>query len=278
MAHFNQVNGGSGIYMATAAYNADALAVTGSYYYAADYLNNIVDQATGGMYASALTNDAHILWGDVAYGGFEGFKLAGQVGTVMDDDFAVASTVFGNVGADDTVAWGLKAGGNWDNISATLAYSDVNDGGVGVFNVGGVKTPLYTQLILNQDAIRKDASTIVAKAGLKTGFGKFGIAYNYSDLGANAYTATAFAPRRANNAVDTTPGTVIHGGAGTYSELDLTYKVKVFNDSTTLFAGYIYQADERDAFSYKDATNTLVTVDASDRTQNTLRFWGRYNF
>ena len=243
MAHFEKVNGGAGIFMLTAQNKSvESLTLTGSYYYAAEYLSNILP----GIVTS--NNDAHILWGDASYNGFEGFNVAGQVGSVMSDDFN-----------DDTIAWGLKAGGNWDMFSATLAYSSVDDGGVGVFNVGGVKTPLYTQLILNQDAIRADSDTVVAKAGLKTSFGKFGIAYNYSELGAFAAPATAMKSGY---------------GSGTYSELDLTYKVNVWNDSTTLFAGYIYQADERDAI----VSNGTVIREALDTDANTIRVWGRYNF
>ena len=217
MADFSKVNGGAGIYMLTLQNKSvQDLTLTGTYYYAADYLDNIAGLATG--------NDAHILWGDAKYNfNTNGIVLGLQGGTVMDDDFS-----------DDTTAFGAKIGGNFDMFSASLAYSTVNDGGVGVFNVGGVKTPLYTQLILNQDFIRFDNDTIVAKAGLKALGGKFGLAYNYT----NADTLD----------ID-------------YTEVDVTYKTKVFNDSTTLFAGYVYQ-----------------DLDGWTDSRNLIRVWGRYNF
>jgi hypothetical protein len=130
-------------------------------------------------------------------------------------------------------------------FDASLAYTSVDDGGIqGITtkNVGGVKTPLYTQLILNQAFINYDSDTFVARAGLKALGGKFGAAYNYSDLGNSRVL-----------------------GSGEYTEFDLTYKTKVFNGSTTLFAGYIYQDRDLDAL-------------AGDFDQNVLRFWGRYNF
>jgi len=211
LSDFNSVNDDNGIYMLTVQNKSiEGLTLTGTYYYAAEYV--------GG-------EDANILWGDAHYK-FGDYCAAAQVGTVMSDGFA-----------DDTVAFGLKAGGNFGTFDASIAYSNVNDGGIGVFNVGGVKTPLYTQMILNQGAIRYDSDSYVARVGVKALGGKFGLAYDYSDTN----DASVF--------------------GDDYQELDLTYKTKVFNDTTTLFAGYIYQ----DADSWADA-------------QNTLRFWARYNF
>jgi len=211
MTDFNAFNDDDGIYMLTVQNKSvEGLTLTGTWYYAAEY---VADE------------DANILWGDAKYA-FSDYLLAGQVGTVMSDGFN-----------DDTVAFGVKAGGTWDMFDASLAYSSVDDGGIGVFNVGGVKTPLYTQMILNQGAIRYDSDTFVARAGLKALGGKFGAAYDYSDTN----DAGVF--------------------GDDYTEFDLTYKTKVFNGSTTLFAGYIYQ----DADKWIDS-------------HNTLRFWGKYNF
>jgi len=211
MTDFNSVNDDDGIYLLTVQNKSfEGLTLTGSYYYAAEYVGD---------------EDANILWGDANYK-FSDYCVAGQVGTIMSDGFN-----------DDTIAWGLKAGGHFGMFDASLAYSSVDDGGVGLFNVGGVKTPLYTQMILNQAAIRYDSDTFVVRAGLKALGGKFGLAYNYSDTN----DASVF--------------------GDDYTELDFTYKTKAFNDTTTLFAGYIF----RDA-------------DKWDDSQNILRFWARYNF
>jgi len=227
LTDFNSVNDDDGIYMLTVQNKSiEGLTLTGTYYYAADFANN------NGV--AAGTEDAHILWGDANYK-FGDYCVAGQVGTIMDDDFD-------KYNEDDVVAFGLKAGGNFGMFDASIAYSNVNDGGVavgshkkGLFNVGGVKTPLYTQMILNQDAIRTDNDTFVFRAGVKALGGKFGLAYDYTSDNSSA--------------------------KNDYQELDLTYKTKVFNDSTTLFAGYIYQ----DADNWTDGYSTL-------------RFWARYNF
>jgi hypothetical protein len=90
-------------------------------------------------------------------------------------------------------------------------------------------------MILNHDAIRTDNDTFVVRAGVKALGGKFGLAYGYTT------------DNSSNN--------------DDYQELDLTYKTKVLNDTTTLFAGYVY----RDSDSWNDS-------------HNILRFWVRYNF
>jgi len=227
MSDFYSFNDHDGVWMLTLQNKSvEGLTLTGSWYYAVDFADNNLGATTG--------NDVNILWGDAKYA-FSDYVIAGQLGSWMDDDFA-----------DDSFAWGLKAAGNFDMFSASLAYTSVDDGGMQgltTTNVGGVKTPLYTQLILNQAFISYDSDTFVARAGLKALGGKFGAAYNYSDLGDS---------RRL--------------GSGEYNEFDLTYKTKVFNGSTTLFAGYIYQDK-----SFDD-------VAISDFDQNVIRFWGRYNF
>ena len=248
MAAFNKTNGQAGVYMLTVQNKSvDALTLTGSYYYAADFAKN---------HGLAGTNDAHILWGDAAYA-FNDFVVAGQAGTIMDDDYGTA---------DDVVAFGLKAGGNFGIFDASIAYSNVNDGGYtpdinnnndrmparGLFNVGGIKTPLYTQMILNQGAIRSDNDTFVFRAGVKALGGKFGLAYDYT----------------ADNSV----------ADNDYSELDLTYKTKIFNDSTTLFAGYVYQNKDK-GFTYPTFdTNGNTIGKCTEEDRNLFRVWGRYNF
>lgn len=211
MTDFNKFNEDDGIYLLTAQNKSfEGLTLTGSWYYGAELVGN---------------EDLNILWGDAQFA-ISGANIGLQGGTVMSDGFK-----------DDTVAFGAKVGYDFGMFDASVAYSSVDDGGIGVFNVGGVKTPLYTQMILNQDAIRYDSDSYVVRAGVKALGGKFGLAYDYSDTNDNS----AF--------------------GDDYSEFDLTYKTKVFNDSTTLFAGYIYQ----DADAWTDANNVL-------------RFWARYNF
>ncbi|SFV90957.1 hypothetical protein MNB_SV-4-511 [hydrothermal vent metagenome] len=209
LSDFNSVNGSDGVYMLTAQNKSvKDLTLTGTWYYGSDM---------------AVTDDINILWADAKYA-MNNYSIALQGGTVMSDAFN-----------NDTVAFGAKVGGSFGMVNASVAYSNVDDGDTGVFNVGGVKTPLYTQMILNQGAISSDNDTVVARADVKALNGKIALAYDYTTDNSDA-----------NN---------------DYQELDLVYKTKVFADSTTLFAGYIYQ----DADNWDDA-------------HNTLRVWGRYNF
>jgi len=213
MTDFNSVNDSDGIYMLTVQNKSiEGLTLTGSYYYAPSFVADIQG------------DDANLFWADANYK-FGDYCVAAQYG-YMDLNLVA--------GDNDAQAFGLKAGGNFGMFDASLAYSNVNDAAYGLLNVGGVKTPLYTQMILNQGFIRNDNDTFVVRAGMKALGGKFGLAYDYTT----------------DNAAD-----------NDYQELDLTYKTKAFNDTTTLFAGYIY----RDADNWTDS-------------QNILRFWARYNF
>ena len=223
----------SGVWMLTAQNKSiENLTLTGSWYYAPEMVLGL--------------DDVHVLWADAKYGFGEdmyGLVLGVQGGTTLLD----------TAGLEDTTAFGAKIGGNFNMFDASIAYSSVDDGTVSIENLGtNVKTPLYTQMVFNQNSIKRDSDTIVVRAGMKALGGKFGVAYGYSDLGATALDAVTY-------------GKGITG-SGEYSELDLTYKTKVFNDSTTLFAAYVYQ----------DSTFDDVTV--SDVSQNMLRFWARYNF
>ena len=221
-----------GVFMLTAQNKSiENLTLTGSWYYASD------------MVVGAA--DANVLWADAKYGFGEnmyGLVLGVQGGVVLTDEPLIG----GVLQIKDTTAFGAKLGGNFEYFDASIAYSSVDDGTVNIENLGtNVKTPLYTQMIFNQNSIKRDSDTIVVRAGMKALGGKFGLAYGYSDMGDTALPSV----------------TGLRLGEGEYSELDLTYKTKVLNDSTTLFAGYVYQDDDR-----------------MDDTQNMLRFWARYNF
>ena len=82
----------------------------------------------------------------------------------------------------NTSAFGAKIGAKpMKALSLTAAFSYVNDGTVAVQNVGGVKTPLYTQMIANQGAIRSDNDTFMLKGVYNTGvYGKAILQGSYS--------------------------------------------------------------------------------------------------
>jgi len=202
----------------------EGLTLTGNYYFAPDMTSTL---AGGG--------DAHAIWGDAKFK-ISDFSIGLQGGSIMPD----------GTGLDDTTAFGAKIGGNFGMFDASVAYSSVNDGTVSIHNWGtNVKTPLYTQSILNQNSIKRDADTFKVAAGMKALGGKFGLAYINADMGATALGSTFMG------------GT----GAGTYQEIDVTYKTKV-TENTTVFAAYVNQNDDR----------------LTDDTQNFIRVWARYNF
>ena len=122
-----------------------------------------------------------------------GLKAAAQYGNI-DPDLS---------GAKDTTAYGLKASIKpMPALTLIAAYSDVDDGAVAVKNFGtNVKTPLYTQMIANQNAISSDADTYMLKAVY--GLGSMGkIIAQYADTDDNSVANAD------------------------YDELDLIYKLK----------------------------------------------------
>ncbi len=235
---FNKVNGEDGIWMATAQNKSiNGLALTGSFYYGANLVDNINDKMAemdNTPYGVGSGDATTILWGDATY--------------VMPDTYGLIFGLQGgniDVGNDlaSTTAWGAKIGGKFNMFALSAAYSSVDDGFTGVFNVGGVKTPLYTQMILNQGFISSNADTWLVK-GVVAGLGGKWIAQ---------YGGTTMNDRPVG---DTGLVTDLD-----YGEFDFIYKTKVWNDRIALLAAYVNQ-----------------DWDAKEDAQNMLRFWARYNF
>jgi len=220
---FNKVNGSDGIFMITAQNKSvDGLTLTGSYYMATEMLGD----------KDMNAEDLSIAWGAAEYA--NDMLTAGiQGGSIMSDAFV-----------NDTTAFGAKIAGNISMFSAQVAYSSVDDGDAGVFNVGGVKTPLYTQMILNQDFIASDADTIVVKGSIKALGGAFIAQYGMTTMNAAS--------------IETANGTIT--AEQDYNELDLIYKTNI-GENLTVLAAYVNQ-----------------DVEAYDDANNVLRFWARYNF
>jgi len=220
-----------GVHMVTAQNKSiDNLTLTGTWYIAPDY-TTALGVVNGG--------DINILWGDATYAA-DMFTVGVQGGQISPD----------GTNLSDTTAWGAKIAGNLGMFDLSAAYSSVDDGTVAVSNLGtDVKTPLYTQSILDQDTISLDSDTFKLAAGMKALGGKFGLAYINADLGTASRGAVMYSPAFRDAA------------AGTYQEVDFSYKTKV-GENTTLFAAYVYQSDDRYV----------------DEDQNFIRFWARYNF
>lgn len=245
---FNDVNGDDGIFMVTAQNKSiNGLTVTASAYYAAnlvDNMNNKNADLNGQPYPDGTGDAATIFWGDIAY---------------ANDDFPVTFAAQGgqiDVGnnTDSTTAFGAKIGGHFGAFGLLAAYSSVDEGTTGVFNVGGVKTPLYTQMILNQGFISSNADTILIKATAKALGGKFVAQYGMTTMNDRPLVNTI--------------------GDIDYNEFDFIYKTKVWNDSITLLAAYINQDLSDKVVINDNGDSVVVSPDAG----NAIRFWARYNF
>ena len=235
LADFNKLND-DGVHLLTIQNKSfDNLTLTGSWYYGANHTQWISDTAGLGLLGAGDTN---VLWGDATYAA-DMFTVGVQGGQIDPD------------GLDKTAAWGAKISGNLGMFDLFAAYTSVDDGSVKMANFGtSVKTPLYTQSILDQDTIALDSDAFKLAVGMKALGGKFGLAWINADLGDRAPAAVMY-PATGN-------------GAGTYDEVDFTYKTTV-GENTTLFAAYVYQNDDR--------------VQAGvEEQQDFMRFWARYNF
>ncbi len=159
-----------------------------------------------------------------------GLKIGVQAGMIMPE--ADITT--------DTTAFGLKVGIKpMPALTVCGAYTHVNGNTDGkaqaaVKNTGtGVKTPLYTQMVANQNAISLDNSTFMLKG-----------AYSLGDMG-TVVAQTAY----------TQAGRINMSGNGIdYNEFDLMYKAKV--GGVDLLAAYVYQAWD----TKNDKSNDIVRV------------------
>ncbi len=183
-----------GAYMLTAATKLIPMtALTLSYY----FMDNV-----------AVAGDSSAIWADAQISGLP-VAIGLQAGTIMPD----------TSGLDDTVAYGIKIGGDFGPVSASLAYTSVDDGTAKFQNVGtGVKTPLYTQAIYNQAFISQDSDTFGLKAAMGVGAGKVILHGVMSSGGVN--------------------------DANDYNELDVVYKTSALG--MDMFAAYILR-DHDDA-------------------------------
>ncbi len=209
---------GKGVYMLTAQNKSiDGVTLTGSYYDAESY-------------AKVMWLDANIKLAGLPVG----FALQG--GQINPDA----------AGLDSTTAMGAKVSGKAGSAALSLAYSSVDDGAVAAHNLGtGVKTPLYTQMVLNQWAIKKDNDTFVLKAVMPVGAGKLITQYGMT----------------------TAEKTNILGDGNDYQELDVMYKFNLLGGKT--FAGYIMRKADK---------KTAAALMGGDDTNNVIRLWTRYNF
>ena len=212
---FTALNGEDGVHMLTAQNKSiEGLTLTGSYYTASDAFD--------------------ALWGDAKFK-ISDFTVALQGGQVDPD------------ANDATTALGAKIGGDFGMFGASVAYSTVSDDVAGISNATGVKSPLYTQMVLNnvgQYHAAAGSDFLKVSATAKALGGKFILGYGAG-----------------SNDLDKTKGD--------YTELDLMYKTKI-TDNVKLFAAYVYTDDDK--YSEASATGSRPSEN------NFVRVWARYAF
>ena len=197
--------GDNGTYMLTAQNKSIAgLTLTGSFYYAPSFAkdgvigtNNSYLHGLGGAAINNGDSDAMVLWGDLAYKNADFPVTFGAQGGFIsaDSDAATLTATLGKPmsALDDTTAYGLKIGGQIADFSLSAAYTgvDIDDqiSALTVNNFGtAVKSPLYTQQVLNQifiDGHFGDSDTWQIKGVYKGLGGKFVAQYAQSDVEAS---------------------------------------------------------------------------------------------
>jgi len=223
--------------------------VTVSYYDLAK-----VDSATNTVADLVANADigATALWADVAIADKSlpmGLKVGLQAGQISPD------SKLGAVEFDNTTAYGVKVGlAPVEALTLCAAFTSVdgddNKQNVAIKNTGtGIKTPLYTQMIYNQDAISLDANTFMLKA-----------AYNTGDYG-TVIAQGAMSSAGKSNLMNRTIGGVVKDTD--YTDLELVYKVKA--GGVDFMAAYVNRS-----WSEKDTQD----VDS----ENAVRLVARYNF
>ena len=241
-----------GAYMLTAATKIIPMVDATLTYYAMKDVSGVPGVGVLAATTPGIGTDAY--WADVKVNNLP-LNLSVQAGKISPD----------GAGWDDTKAFGVKASKKIGDITLTGIYTDVSapdtgSNGVAVRNVGtGIKSPLYSQMMYNQNMIALDSDTVVLKAG-----------YDMGDMGAISvnYGMTSMGNRN---------GQVAGGTLGDtdYNELDLVYKVK--SGGVQYFAiAAIRDIDATGQFNYNNLTSSGQDTTATKDT--VVRFWARYNF
>jgi len=203
MNQFHNLNEQDGVFMLTAQNTSiENLTLTGSWYFASNF---------------SPVDDLNIVWGDAQYNAGS-FTVGIQGGSIMVDPL------------DDTTAFGAKVATTISDINVALAYSNVNDGTTGMFQVGGTTSALYTNTVLNQftgGLLEHDSDKFVVSADMAALGGTISAAFGYTD---SAFT-------------DTT------------TELDLAYSTNI-TDSLAVTAAYVYA----DIDAINDSANVIRVI------------------
>ena len=193
--------------------------VTGSYY----ALENVANDGASAMWLDVAVADKSLPMGLKA--GFQAGNIASEISAT-----------------DDTNVWGAKVCVTpIKELTVGAAYTSVNDGTFNVQNTGGVKTPLFTQMVGNQAALYNDNNTFMFKA-----------TYDVADYGV---VGASYAQTDDRSATD-----------DDFAELDVTYKFKAAG--VDFLAAYVSQDWDK---------STHGTTGDADH-QDIVRVVARYNF
>ena len=175
---------------------------------------------TGSYYKFKNDNssDVDVVWADMKLEQFP-VKVAFQAGEIDPD-----------ANVKKTKAYGGKLATSLNKTNITLAYSHVNDGDVELRNFGtGIKTPLYTQMIGNQNFTSSDCDSVALKTVTKLSTGKLIASYDNTKDNSSA-----------NN---------------NYQELDVVYKFKAYD--MNMLVAYIGQKTDNPTFGGENKANNL---------------------
>jgi hypothetical protein len=223
-------------------------------------VGNAASNGVKGIHADAYWVDAQIKPMDILTIGLQGGQISPD--SMLTNQIGGLITML-----DDTNAYGVKVNVKpIPALSLTGIYTSVdgndNAASVAVKNTGtGIKSPLYSQMMYNQNMISQDADTYVVKAAYSMGdMGTVGIAYGMTEMGQN----------------NTAANPAVWGQKTDYNELDITYKVKA--GGVQYFA--IAAIRDIDAGGVMNSTvgNVTATPFVGGDKDTVLRFWARYNF
>ena len=248
-------------YMLTAQNKSIPMTTVTASYYALSHIGQDATIGATGVHADALWVDAQVAGKDLPLG----LKVGLQAGNISPDNYTVGGGAIA-VPMTDTTAFGAKVSLKpVDALSLCAAFTSVDGANidatgtvtkhaVAIKNTGtGVKTPLYTQMIANQDAIALDGDTFMLKAAYSLGDnGTVIVQGTYTAAGkSNANTYTDNAGREQGN---------------DYTDLELVYKFK--SGGVQYFAAYVNQTWDSVDFG------SVGQQDNNDK----IRVWARYAF
>ncbi|WP_281951482.1 porin [Nitrosophilus kaiyonis] len=221
--------------------------------YALGVVNNSIENLNLNVWAYNVTGDANAYWADLSYklnaGDFPlTVALQGAIIDITNDELKDAADAGGY--DDKTNAWGAKIATNIQDWGLSVAYDSVNDGYISMFNAGGVKTKLFVQQTLNQNAIRQDADTWQIKVKTPKFYGvNLTAAYSMTDAG------------KKNLNKD------YNGKGNDFNELDLIASTKV--SGIDLQVKYVMQDYDKDA---------IIKGQKDSKDDNVFRVVARYRF